>query len=169
MYELLGFGSVDWDRTLAHMVIMLAAFVMALPIGWNREESGRSLGLRTFPLVAVAAASYIMIGREAFGDKPDAQARLLQGLITGIGFLGGGAIVKHGTDVRGTSTAASIWTTAAIGASLAYRHWGLAILLMLINVITFFGLTWVKKNVLHTGEEEEGGVCDDEDDEEVVS
>jgi len=76
---------------------LLIAFIIALPIGWNRELESRSMGLRTFPLVALASCGYMLLGSSFIGDdSPDAIARLLTGLMTGIGFIGGGAILKDG-------------------------------------------------------------------------
>ena len=64
-------------------------------------------------------------------------SRVLQGLITGIGFVGGGAILKEGASVRGTATAASIWNAGVIGASVALGHYGIAFLLALLNNADF--------------------------------
>lgn len=81
---------------------------MAIPIGWERHESKRSLGLRTFPIVAMAACGFMLILKNVPGASVDTQARLIQGLISGIGFIGGGAILKQGANVRGLATASSI-------------------------------------------------------------
>ncbi len=69
----------------------------------------------------------------------------MQGLMTGIGFIGGGAILKHGMSVRGMATAASVWNTGAIGACAAYGRYEIAILLSVINFLTFRYLTELKK------------------------
>jgi putative Mg2+ transporter-C (MgtC) family protein len=113
------------------LVRMVAAFALALPLGWERERADRSAGLRTFPLVAVAACSYILLANAMFEDAR-AQARVLEGVITGVGFLGGGAILKDADRVRGTATAASIWATAGIGAAAGYGRYDIAILLSVI-------------------------------------
>jgi putative Mg2+ transporter-C (MgtC) family protein len=110
---------------------LLLAFGLALPIGWNREREQRTLGLRSYPLVAITSAGFMLLGRSVFAGDLGAQARIIQGLVTGVGFLGGGAIVKKGVTVRGTATAASIWTTAAMGAATAYDRWEIALLLSL--------------------------------------
>ncbi len=64
--------------------------------------------------------------------------------MTGIGFIGGGAILKHGASVRGTATAASVWNTGAIGAAVAFRRYEIAVILSLINFLTFRFLTEFK-------------------------
>ena len=115
---------------------MLGALVLALPIGWNRERNARIMGIRTFPLVSVGACAYVLIAAEFIGPDadPDAMARILQGLMTGIGFVGGGAILKHKNSVSGTASAASIWVVGAIGAAAGLGYWGHAIVLAIINL-----------------------------------
>ena len=76
---------------LSHLVALAVAYALALPIGWNREQEERSAGVRTFPLVAMAACGFVMIAIEVLGIGSDGQARILEGLITGVGFIGGGA------------------------------------------------------------------------------
>ncbi|HEY2843980.1 MAG TPA: MgtC/SapB family protein, partial [Bryobacteraceae bacterium] len=111
-------------------------------IGWDREREGHSAGLRTFPIVGMASCSYLLV----LGAQPDiaAQSRVLQGLITGIGFVGGGAILKEGGSVRGTATAASVWNAGVIGASVAMGHLGIAVTLSLLNLFTLRGLLPIK-------------------------
>lgn len=124
---------------------LAAAVVLALPTAWNREVGSRALGLRTFPLVSLGACAYVLIGRTFIGiDDPDAMARLLQGMMTGIGFVGGGAIIKHDDRVSGTADAASIWITGALGASIAFGQWSLGILLGLLNFLLLFVLDRLK-------------------------
>ncbi len=112
---------------------LLIAFLIALPIGWNREKQSRSMGLRTFPLVAVASCGYMLIGISVVGVESNEMSRLLVGLMTGIGFIGGGAIIKDGGSVQGTATAASIWNTGAVGAAVAFHRYEIAILLAFIS------------------------------------
>ena len=89
-----------------HLVALAVAFVLALPIGWNREKAERTAGLRTFPLVAMAACGFIQATEQIAADSPEALARIIEGIIVGMGFIGGGAILKSGESVRGTATAA---------------------------------------------------------------
>lgn len=97
----------------------------------------------------MAACGYALIIKTMPDATAEAQARLLQGLLAGIGFIGGGAIVKNGQSVRGVVTAASIWNTGAIGAAVAYGREEIAIVLSLINFATLFVLTPLEKR-LHT-------------------
>lgn len=91
----------------------------------------------------MASCGYLLL----IGYQPDvaAQSRLLQGLITGIGFIGGGAILKEGATVRGTATAASVWNAGVIGAAVAMNHYGIAITLALLNLFTLRTLLPLKK------------------------
>ena len=89
----------------AHILALAAAFALAAPIGWDREKRARSAGLRTFPLVAMASCGFIQASESLLVHSPDGMAKVIEGLITGIGFIGGGAILKQGTSVHGTATA----------------------------------------------------------------
>ncbi len=125
----------NWHEILYNLWHMLLAYALAFPIGWDREKMVKSAGLRTFPLVAMGACSYMLIGIAVF-QEGDPQSRVIYGLITGIGFIGGGAILKEGGSVTGTATAASLWNTAAIGIAVAWDHFEVAILLSIVNFLT---------------------------------
>src|SRR5215475_7843525 len=81
---------------------LLLAYLLALPVGWYREREAHSVGVRTFPLTAVASCGYVLLA-SAPHMSPDAQSRIIQGLVAGIGFIGGGAILKAEGSVHGTS------------------------------------------------------------------
>jgi len=114
------------------LVKIVAAYLLTLPIGWEREMEAHSVGVRTFPIVAMASCGYLLV---AFPGDIAAQSRVLQGLIAGIGFVGGGAILKEGATVRGTATAASIWNTGVIGAAVATGHYEVAVILSAMNFL----------------------------------
>ncbi len=116
------------------------AYLLALPSAWDREVNEHTAGLRTFPLVAVAACAYMLTGFEVLGSA-GGQARVMQGLITGMGFIGGGAILKNGGSVHGTATAASLWGTGAIGLAVAAGRLEIAIV---VSLVTFFTLRFLK-------------------------
>jgi putative Mg2+ transporter-C (MgtC) family protein len=124
---------------------MVAAFLLILPVAYNREHSTRIMGLRTFPLVAIATCSYILISMTFIGPASvDAQSRIVQGLVAGIGFIGGGAILKQEDRVLGTASAASIWSSGAVGIAVAYARYDLAIFLALANFLILHWLTPMK-------------------------
>ena len=137
----------DGYLMLRHLRDLVLAYLLAIPSAWDREVRDRAIGLRTFPLVAVAACGYALIGFSVL-ESPDAQARIMQGLITGIGFIGGGAILKSGGNVEGTATAASLWATGAIGLAVAAHRFEIAIL---ISVATFLTLRYLKP-LMHASE-----------------
>ena len=109
--------------------------ISSASVTWCLGIGSHSAGLRTFPLVASAAAAYVLIATAMYDDAL-AQARVVEGLITGIGFIGGGAILRMRDNVYGTATAASIWATAAIGAAAAYGLYHISIILSLLNFAT---------------------------------
>jgi len=135
------------SEVLAHLRDLGIAYALVLPIGWDQEREARSAGLRTFPLVAVAACGFVLVGASVLGARSPAQARVLEGLITGIGFIGGGAILKGATQVRGTATAASIWTTGVIGAAVGYQLYDIAVVLAVLNFLTLRVLRPIKQGI----------------------
>lgn len=140
--------NTDWTYILSYLVKLGAAFLVALPIALDRERSTRLMGLRTFPLVAVASCGFVLVATEgAQISNQDAQARIIQGLMTGIGFVGGGAIIKHEGSVRGTATAVSIWTTGALGAAAAFGRYDIALIIGLLNFLVLRLLTPLKEIV----------------------
>jgi len=124
---------LKWFIYLTHLMELSIAFVLAIPIGWDREKETRSMGLRTFPLVAIASCGYMLVGQSVVGDDPEALSRVLYGLMTGIGFIGGGAILKENGSVHGTATAASIRNTGAVGAAVAFQRYEIAVALAAVN------------------------------------
>lgn len=126
---------IDWNQIWFNLWHLGLAYLFALPVALDREASSRSAGLRTFPLVAIAACGYTLVGFSILGTT-DAEARVLQGVITGIGFIGGGAILKSSGSVTGTATAASIWTTGLIGIAVAADRFEIALLLTLMTFVT---------------------------------
>jgi putative Mg2+ transporter-C (MgtC) family protein len=110
----------SWQEIWNNFAHISVAYLLTASIGWEREREAHSAGVRTFPIVGMASCGYLLI----LGGQADAasQSRLLQGLITGIGFIGGGAILKEGANVRGTATAASVWNAGVIGAAVAMNH-----------------------------------------------
>jgi len=126
----------DWQVFWVMAAKITGAYILALPIGWEREHAQHSVGLRTFPLVAMASCGYVLLADTLAGGDATARSRIIQGLTTGIGFIGGGAIMRSRGNVHGTSTAASIWNTGVIGAAVAESRIEIAVILALINLVT---------------------------------
>jgi putative Mg2+ transporter-C (MgtC) family protein len=124
-----------WE-VLGHLAALAVAYALAFPIGWDREQDERSAGIRTFPLVALASCSFVLIAINVLGAGSAGQARILEGLITGVGFIGGGAILKQGNKASGTATAASLWATGALGAAVGYGLYDIAAILSFSTFLT---------------------------------
>ncbi len=138
-----------------HLVALAAAYLLALPIGWNREKEERSAGLRTFPLVAVASCGFVQAAEALTSDNAEAMARIIEGIITGMGFIGGGAILRLKDSVKGTATAASLWVTGAVGVAVGLGSFDVAIVLSLVTIATLWVLSPIKKSIEAEQKDEE--------------
>jgi putative Mg2+ transporter-C (MgtC) family protein len=123
-----------WNDSVEHLVHLLVAFLLALPIGWNRSREERGAGIRTFPLVAMASCGLVQTAISVLGAGATTQANILQGIITGIGFIGAGAIMRQGDSTTGSATAASIWNVGIIGAAVGYGYFDIGIILAAANL-----------------------------------
>ncbi|MBT8421652.1 MAG: MgtC/SapB family protein [Gammaproteobacteria bacterium] len=152
-------------ETAELLLALGAAALLTLPVAYNRERYSRIMGLRTFPLVAVGACGYVLVA-QAFLDGGDgsSMARILQGLMTGIGFVGGGAILKGKDYVIGTVSAASIWVTGALGAAVALGQWQLAVALSVTNFLIVYIFSSVKHDLDSDKADKERELQKDEDD-----
>jgi len=140
------FIDIDWQLVLSNLTQMAIAYVLALPIALDRQASSRHFGLRTFPLVAVVSCGFMLVGMAVI-DSADGEARIFQGIITGIGFIGGGAIFKGEDSVKGMASAASLWNTGAIGLAVAFSRFEIAIALSMLNFLTLYFLGRFKRNI----------------------
>ncbi|WP_298809567.1 MgtC/SapB family protein [uncultured Psychrobacter sp.] len=110
-----------------HSLQLGIAFILSLPIALNRELEDNGAGLRTFPLVTIASCAFMLVGMDIYQGS-DAEARIMYGIITGMGFIGGGAIFKDENGAKGTAT-------AAIGISVAYSRYEIAIILSIVGFL----------------------------------
>ena len=124
----------NWDHSLDHLVHLLVAFILALPIGWHRAREEQSAGLRVFPLVAMASCGFVQTGRSVLGSGAVTQANIMQGVIIGAGFIGAGAILKEGAAATGHATAASVWVVGIIGAAVGYGYYDIGLILAAANL-----------------------------------
>ena len=122
---------------------LILAYLLALPVGWYREKEAHSVGERTFPLVSMASCGYLLLVANGSAD----QSRVIQGLVAGIGFIGGGAILKAEGNVQGTATAASIWNTGVVGAAVAQQRYWLAATLAFLNLFALRVLLPLKQRL----------------------
>ena len=116
-------------RTLASFAL---AFILGTLIGAERQWRQRTAGLRTNVLVAVGAAAFTDLGTRLLGA--DGATRIVSYIVSGIGFLGAGVILKEGTQIRGLNTAATLWCSAAVGAFAGAALWAEAVALSLFVV-----------------------------------
>jgi putative Mg2+ transporter-C (MgtC) family protein len=119
----------DAAETVRVVIRLLAALIVGGIIGYQRERAGKAAGLRTHILVAMGTALFVLasVGN---GMQHDALSRIVQGLATGIGFLGAGAILKMEAQrrIRGLTTAAGIWMTSALGVAIGLGELGTAVI-----------------------------------------
>ena len=120
---------------------LLLAAVLGGAIGAERELNDQAAGLRTHMLLTIGACLFTLISAYGFGGGVGTDpSRLAAQIVTGIGFLGGGAIVRHGLTVKGLTTAASIWATASVGVAIGAGSYVLGIGGAALVVATLFGL-----------------------------
>ena len=134
------------NALFSDFVGLAIAYLLALPIGWERERADRSAGIRTFPLVAIASCGFVLATEPVITGNAEAHARIIEGVITGMGFIGGGAILKHGDSIRGTATAASLWATGAIGVSCALKTYDVGVIISAVTLLTLRVLAPFKSN-----------------------
>jgi putative Mg2+ transporter-C (MgtC) family protein len=127
------------DHSTLDAALRLAlAFVLVLPLGWEREQRSRSAGLRTYPLLSACVCGFLLVAQS--GDwGPREQADAFYGVLTGIGFVGSGAVIKSPEGAGGMSTAVSLWVTGAIGAAVAFGTPLISAALSLTSVLTLWG------------------------------
>jgi putative Mg2+ transporter-C (MgtC) family protein len=139
--------SLDLTLQLDLSARMLIAAVLGAVIGFEREIHEHPAGMRTHLLVALGAAIFTELSIFAFGPSSGAPAgapvdptRIAAQVVTGIGFLGAGAILKYGTSIRGLTTAASLWAAAAVGMAVGAGSWFLALVGTAIVVFSLWPL-----------------------------
>ena len=126
-------GFPDLAQIVRLLVRLGIAMLLGAIVGFQRERYGKPAGLRTHILVAMGSALFVIAAIES-GMTSDGVSRVIQGLITGIGFIGAGAILKLGQDraIYGLTTSAGIWATAAVGVAVGLGLLGLAVVSVLL-------------------------------------
>lgn len=130
----LGLGS---GRQAAQMLIrVIVATALGGLVGMQREKAGKPAGVRTHMLVCLGTA-VVVLACAGMGMNSDAQSRVIQGIVTGIGFIGAGSILKlsEQRDIQGLTTAAGLWMTAAIGIACGVGTIGIALISAVLTVI----------------------------------
>lgn len=145
---------MDTFQIIPHVIALASSYALALPIGWDREREARSAGLRTFPLVALASCGFVQGIETLLMETPGEMAKVVEGIIVGIGFIGGGAILKQDNSVYGTATAASIWATGAVGTAVGLGSFDVAITITMFTFLTLKLLPLLKKEIIPDTETE---------------
>jgi putative Mg2+ transporter-C (MgtC) family protein len=125
------------SRQLVHVIIrLIAATLLGALIGLQRERAGKPAGLRTHTLVTLGTAVFVL-ACSGVGMSMDGLSRVIQGIVTGIGFIGAGSILKlsEEREIKGLTTSAGIWMTAAIGVAVGLGSLGVALLSTLLTLI----------------------------------
>jgi putative Mg2+ transporter-C (MgtC) family protein len=130
---------------LSVLIGLLVAAVLGAAIGLEREFGAQQAGLRTHMLVALGAALFTVAGRELGSGDP---VRVAAQVVTGIGFLGGGAIFKEGVNIRGLTTAGSLWVTAAAGLAAGLGEWLAAVGATVLALLVLWMVKIAERNLL---------------------
>jgi len=146
-------GFPDLAQTVRLLVRISIAMLLGAIIGLQREQYGKPAGLRTHILVAMGSALFVIAATES-GMTSDGVSRVIQGLTTGIGFIGAGAILKLGQqrEIYGLTTAAGIWATAAVGVAVGLGLLGLAVLSVILIWFVLAGLGYVEARIKRSSE-----------------
>ena len=153
MFNIIGFG---FDFTVVIRVI--SALLLGFAIGFEREITNKDAGLRTNILVCLGACIFTIISIYGFpevtvlGDELGTRdtARVAAQIVTGIGFIGGGTVLRHGFNIYGLTTAATLWVSAAIGMACGAGMYGLAIVSTILSILILVVVRLFEKNVLVT-------------------
>ncbi len=137
------------------MRLVLAGVIGGL-IGYERRMHHKAIGISGMMLVAVGSATYMILAKHVSDTDPAALSRTLQGLLQGIGFLGGAVIFKGGTDVRGIKTAAAVWITGAIGLSIGTWLWLLGVTVGIATALILFVADLVPEGKRETEHDKDG-------------
>jgi putative Mg2+ transporter-C (MgtC) family protein len=135
-WEELAYGLPDARQLVRVIIRMVAATLLGAVVGIEREIAGKPAGLRTHMLVSLGTAVFVMAGT-SIGMSDEGVSRIIQGITTGIGFLGAGSILKisEEREIQGLTTAAGIWMTAAIGMVVGLGSLGVALLSTCLTLI----------------------------------
>lgn len=133
---------------------LIVAAVLGGLVGFEREFSDQPAGLRTHLLVSLGAALFTIVGAYGVGPFFDADSdvrldptRIAAQVVSGIGFLGAGAILREGLTIRGLTTAAALWVAAAIGVATGFGYWEAAVVTSAVTVGALYGLKRIERTV----------------------
>ena len=132
------------------VITMLVSLGLGTAVGWERQAGRKAAGLRTHTLVCVGSTLFVLLTVHAASDYGGGNVdptRIIHGVVTGVGFLGAGSIMRHEGWVQGLTTAASVWMVAAIGVAVGVHAWTLAVTGTVLALIVLEGYRWVEKKL----------------------
>lgn len=141
----------DLDVQLELAFRLIVAALLGAAIGFEREYHGHPAGMRTHLLVSVGSATFTVLSIEAFQAPGADPARIAAQVVTGIGFLGAGAILKDRAGIRGLTTAASLWAVAGVGMAAGVAAWGVAVAASLIILVSLWPLHVIERRLFDRG------------------
>jgi putative Mg2+ transporter-C (MgtC) family protein len=133
-----------WPHDLISIIL---AVLLGAVIGLERELSGKAAGLRTNLLICLGASVFTIISRDMSAGAEGSVTRIAAQIVTGVGFLGAGAIIQDRRGVHGLTTAATIWLVASIGMACGAQFYILAVVSTLIAIVTLIGLGKLSKSL----------------------
>lgn len=142
----------DLDGAIAIAVRLTAAAILGALIGLEREIHDHPAGMRTHLLVSLGSAGFTLLSIHAFTAGGGDPARIAAQIVTGVGFLGAGAILKEGATIRGLTTAASLWAVAAVGMAVGAGAWEIAIVTTLLVIVSLWPLRVVTERFVGRGD-----------------
>lgn len=132
------------------LIAMLVSLVLGTAVGWERQIGRKPAGLRTHTLVCLGSTLFVLLTVHAsqnYGGGNVDPTRIIHGVVTGVGFLGAGSIMRQEGFVQGLTTAASIWMVAAIGVAVGVGAWSLAITGTVLALIVLEGYRWIERRL----------------------
>lgn len=151
--NLLFFHPNDW---LTIILRLGAAFLVGGAVGLNRQQPGRPAGLRTYMIVSVGSAMFVMLPLQAGIDinSTNALSRAVQGIATGVGFIGAGIILQQSSQtrkpqVKGLTSAAALWLTAGLGTAAGCGLWPTSLVGTLITLLILSGVKKIKRSPMY--------------------
>jgi putative Mg2+ transporter-C (MgtC) family protein len=142
---------MDWTGDIS---AILLAICCGAAIGFERQIKHKPAGLRTNILICLGAAVFTIISERMAGDK-DAVTRIAAQIVTGVGFLGAGAVIQDRGGIHGLTTAATIWLVASVGMACGARLYQLAGVSTLVAIIVLVGLRHLEKHFERSNEKRE--------------
>lgn len=133
------------ELSIAEIIGLLLAVFCGILVGLEREFSGKAAGLRTNTLICLGAAVFTIASKHLGVDSPNAQTRIAAGIVTGVGFLGAGAILQDKTGIIGLTTAATIWLVSSIGMACGACFYELALVSTVISLGVLLGLRRIER------------------------